>query len=101
MVDVVSGGKKFKEIFKCEISPGRFIVCSRTFDCKISMAQLIRVKNSKDETIFLFLKNSFIFDTDKSFEEFKKNVSAVDLKKLDSKMSLKTDVTDDNKGNRK
>ena len=80
--------KKFKELFKTELSPGRYVVVSRTMDGKVSIAQLIRAKNSKDETIFLFLKNSLVFDNDDNFNEFRDALSKIDLKEIDKNMSL-------------
>lgn len=80
--------KKFKELFKTELSPGRFIVCSRTFDAKVSFAQLIKVKDDKNDTLFLFLKNSFIFGNDTNFEEFREKLNEINLTEIDSSLEL-------------
>ena len=62
--------KKFKQLLRVQIGETRWLVMSRTIDNKISMVQQIKIQNYKGEDEFLFLKNSFIFESVEFFEDF-------------------------------
>lgn len=62
------------------ISDNRFLVVSRTIDGKISMAQQLKVEDPVGNEQYVFLKNAFVFQTDKIFEEFKDGIQKINLK---------------------
>lgn len=71
----VRTGKTLAHNFQYE----RYIVVSKTIDGKISMAQQMRVPDYEGNPQFVFLKNSFIFETMKVFEEFRKKLFDIKL----------------------
>ena len=52
----------------------RYVVISRTIDGKISMAQQMKVPDYEGKPQLVFLKNSVIFETIESFEEFREQL---------------------------
>jgi len=74
--------KKYKQLLKVRTGESlshnfhyeRYIVISKTIDDKISMAQQMRVPDRAGEPQLVFLKNSIIFETVESFEEFREKL---------------------------
>lgn len=73
--------KKFEQLLRVQIGETRWLVMSKTIDGHISMVQQIRIKNYKGEDEYLFLKNSFIFESIGFFEEFRTKLSSIEIEK--------------------
>jgi len=73
--------RKYKQLFRMQISEARYIVISKTVDDKISMAQQIRVSEESGGDSFIFIKNAFIFQL-KDFIKFQKALSEIEIENI-------------------
>ena len=79
---IVKESKGYTQLLRIQINKARYLVISRQLDNRISMAQQVRISDQGiDKEQYLFVKNSFVFESDEAFEEFREELYKLDISK--------------------